>query len=51
MTEAEVKRIQLDPMPVDDREDSGPNEFIRRKKKKYAVLISYSGKGYLGMQR
>lgn len=26
-------------------------DFVRRKRRKYALLLSYSGKGYLGMQR
>lgn len=26
-------------------------EVVRRKRRKYALLLSYCGKGYLGMQR
>ncbi|XP_068228954.1 pseudouridylate synthase 1 homolog isoform X1 [Palaemon carinicauda] len=44
MREEYVKRIQLDPVP--EEVDS-----VRRKRRKYALLLSYSGKGYLGMQR
>lgn len=32
-------------------EDSVGGEFVRRKRRKFALLLSYSGKGYLGMQR
>lgn len=39
-----VKRIQLDPEPI---ETVPP----RRKLRKFVLLLSYCGKGYLGMQR
>ncbi|KAB7498092.1 tRNA pseudouridine synthase A, mitochondrial [Armadillidium nasatum] len=42
-----VKRIQLEPVPVPETED----EICRRKLKKFVLLLSYCGQGYLGMQR
>ncbi|RXG69286.1 tRNA pseudouridine synthase A, mitochondrial [Armadillidium vulgare] len=42
-----VKRIQLEPVPKPENED----EICRRKLKKFVLLLSYCGKGYLGMQR
>lgn len=44
MSETQVKRIQLN--PILEEADN-----VRRKRRKYALLLSYSGKGYLGMQR
>lgn len=40
------KCIHLDGAP-----ESEGGEFVRRKRRKFALLLSYSGKGYLGMQR
>ncbi|XP_042222989.1 tRNA pseudouridine synthase A-like isoform X2 [Homarus americanus] len=45
-TETQVKRINLD---ASSEVEGG--ETVRRKRRKYALLLSYSGKGYLGMQR
>ncbi|XP_069958192.1 pseudouridylate synthase 1 homolog isoform X1 [Cherax quadricarinatus] len=45
-TEAQVKRIHLD-----GTSEADGGETARRKRRKYALLLSYSGKGYLGMQR
>ncbi|KAK7077696.1 tRNA pseudouridine synthase 1 [Halocaridina rubra] len=44
LEESQVKRIQLNPIPEE-------GDAARRKRKKFALLLSYSGKGYLGMQR
>ncbi|KAG7168371.1 putative tRNA pseudouridine synthase A-like 3, partial [Homarus americanus] len=44
-TETQVKRINLD---ASSEVEGG--ETVRRKRRKYALLLSYSGKGYLGMQ-
>lgn len=49
MTESEVKKIHLNPVPQTELETGG--DTVRRKRRKYAILLSYSGKGYLGMQR
>lgn len=51
MNEKEVKRIQLDPIPGMEKETGTGGDTVRRKRRKYAILLSYSGKGYLGMQR
>ncbi|KAK4324912.1 hypothetical protein Pmani_004473 [Petrolisthes manimaculis] len=36
---------------LDDASETDGVEFVRRKRRKFALLLSYSGKGYLGMQR
>ncbi|XP_045110071.1 tRNA pseudouridine synthase A-like isoform X2 [Portunus trituberculatus] len=41
----EEKRFHKDTTP------DGVMEVVRRKRRKYALLLSYCGKGYLGMQR
>nr|XP_027228903.1 tRNA pseudouridine synthase A-like [Penaeus vannamei] len=46
MTESEVKKIHLNPVPQTELETGG--DTVRRKRRKYAILLSYSGKGYLG---
>ena len=43
----EEKRFHLDAVVTSD----GTPEVVRRKRRKYALLLSYCGKGYLGMQR
>lgn len=40
------KRCHLDAASASDT-----TEVVRRKRRKYALLLSYCGKGYLGMQR
>ncbi|XP_047494143.1 tRNA pseudouridine synthase A-like isoform X1 [Penaeus chinensis] len=49
MTENEAKKLHLNPVPQTELETGG--DTVRRKRRKYAILLSYSGKGYLGMQR
>ncbi|XP_050725239.1 pseudouridylate synthase 1 homolog [Eriocheir sinensis] len=43
---SEEKRCHLDAAPTPEG-----TEVVRRKRRKYALLLSYCGKGYLGMQR
>ncbi|XP_045584791.1 pseudouridylate synthase 1 homolog isoform X1 [Procambarus clarkii] len=45
-TEPQTKRIHLDGLA-----ETNGREIVRRKRRKYALLLAYSGKGYLGMQR
>jgi len=43
--------LTLTPAPISNDEAKADGQFSeRRKKKMYAILLSYSGKGYLGMQ-
>lgn len=44
---SEEKRFHSDTTPAPD----GTSDVVRRKRRKYALLLSYCGKGYLGMQR
>ncbi|XP_071549398.1 pseudouridylate synthase 1 homolog [Panulirus ornatus] len=45
-TVGQAKRIHLHAAS-----ETAGGETVRRKRRKYALLLSYSGKGYLGMQR
>lgn len=49
ITHQEVEPLKIDFQPADSR-DEDDDLFPRRKKRMFAVLLSYSGKGYLGLQ-
>ena len=49
LPEAKRPRLQEDPEPEEQKEKKSGGSFSKRRK--VILLLSYSGKGYMGMQR
>lgn len=54
VTHAGQPALEIDPQPLSEEEEMDRNDGLlveKRKKRMFAVLLSYSGKGYHGLQK